>query len=60
MFSEIKDKYIAKNLKDVFIAMNRFKIYNTRGQWGYSEPVIAKGEKLQLQRFNLFGIKRLI
>ena len=46
MLSDMKDKYPAQNLKDVFVSMNWAKLYNywevKTGQWGYSEPVISK------------------
>jgi len=49
MLSDMKDKYPAQNLKDVFMAMNWVKLYNSweamAGQWGYSKPVLAKRVK---------------
>ena len=46
MFSDMRDNYPAPNLKDVFMIMNGLSSI-TLG--GYSEPVIAKRLKLQLQ-----------
>ena len=49
MVSDTNDKYLSQNLKDVFMAMNWVKLYNSWevmvGQWGYSEPVLAKKVK---------------
>ena len=49
MVSDMKDKYPAQNLKDVFMAMNWVKLYSSwdvmAGQWVYIEQVLANGVK---------------